>query len=103
MPLGRLLSAGRARTGRPAKDRAALATAFLAKAIFNLPTTRHLMDRLRVDQNMLGCRGTLQTHGSSGRQKQQDADDIFAALNAFLTSATFSGARLSHWSRRDGI
>jgi hypothetical protein len=50
VPLGRLLSAGRARTGRPAKDRAALATAFMAKAIFNLPTTRHLMDRLRVDQ-----------------------------------------------------
>jgi hypothetical protein len=50
MPLARLLSARRARTGRPAKDRAALATAFLAKAIFNLPTTRHLIDRLRVDQ-----------------------------------------------------
>lgn len=50
VPLSRLLSAGRARTGRPAKDRAALATAFIAKAILNLPTTRHLMDRLRVDQ-----------------------------------------------------
>jgi hypothetical protein len=50
VPLGRLLSANRASTGRPAKDRAALATAFMAKAIFNLPTTRHLMDRLRVDQ-----------------------------------------------------
>jgi hypothetical protein len=50
VPLARLLSAGRARTGRPAKDRAALATAFMAKAIFDLPTTRSLMDRLRVDQ-----------------------------------------------------
>jgi hypothetical protein len=50
VPLGRLLSAGRASTGRPAKDRAALATAFVAKAILNLPTTRDLMDRLRVDQ-----------------------------------------------------
>src|ERR1700679_3728148 len=35
-PLGRLLSARRAATGRPAKDRAALATAFMAKAILNL-------------------------------------------------------------------
>jgi Transposase DDE domain/Transposase domain (DUF772) len=50
VPLGRLLSAGRASTGRPAKDRAALATAFVAKAILNLPTTRDLIDRLRVDQ-----------------------------------------------------
>ena len=50
VPLGRLLTAGRASTGRPAKDRAALATAFVAKAILNLPTTRDLIDRLRVDQ-----------------------------------------------------
>jgi hypothetical protein len=44
-----LLAAGRASTGRPAKDRAAPATAFVAKAILNLPTTRDLIDRLRVD------------------------------------------------------
>ena len=44
------LSARRARTGRPAKDRAAMASAFIAKAILNLPTTRDLLDRLRVDQ-----------------------------------------------------
>jgi hypothetical protein len=49
-PLGRLLSARRAATGRPAKDRAALATAFMAKAILNLPTTRDLISRLRVDE-----------------------------------------------------
>ena len=49
-PLGRYLSAGRAATGRPAKDRAALATAFMAKAILNLSTTRDLMSRLRVDE-----------------------------------------------------
>jgi hypothetical protein len=50
VPLDRLLSAQRARTGRPAKDRAALATAYIAKAILNLPNTRHLMARLRVDE-----------------------------------------------------
>lgn len=49
MPMEQLLNPGRS-TGRPAKDRAALATAFLAKAILNLPTTRDLMDRLKVDQ-----------------------------------------------------
>ena len=49
-PLGRMLGARRAATGRPAKDRAALATAFLAKAVLNLPTTRDLISRLRVDE-----------------------------------------------------
>lgn len=51
-PLGRLLSARRATTGRPARDRAALATAFMAKAILNLPTTRDLISRLRVDESL---------------------------------------------------
>lgn len=50
IPLSRLLAGRRSRTGRPAKDRAALATAFIAKAIFNLSTTRDLIDRLRVDE-----------------------------------------------------
>src|SRR5258708_21084334 len=50
VPLGRMLSARRAATGRPAKDRAALATAFMAKAVLNLPTTRDLLGRLRVDE-----------------------------------------------------
>jgi hypothetical protein len=49
-PLERLLSARRSSTGRPAKDRAALVTAFMAKAILNLPTTRDLISRLRVDE-----------------------------------------------------
>jgi hypothetical protein len=49
LPLERSLSALRARTGRRARDRAALATAFLAKAIFNLPTTRDLIGRLKAD------------------------------------------------------
>ena len=35
--------------GRPAHDRASVARAFLAKAIFNLPHTRALLDRLAHD------------------------------------------------------
>ena len=52
LPLGRLLAARRASTGRPAKDRAALATAFIAKAVLNLPNTRDLIGRLRVDEGL---------------------------------------------------
>jgi hypothetical protein len=50
IPLEKMLSARRSSTGRRARDRAALATAFLAKAILNLATTRDLIARLRVDE-----------------------------------------------------
>ena len=36
--------------GRPSASRVAIASAFVAKAILNCPTTRHLLDRLKVDQ-----------------------------------------------------
>ena len=35
--------------GRPPKDRAAMARAFVAKAVYDLPTTRGLRDRLDTD------------------------------------------------------
>jgi hypothetical protein len=35
--------------GRPAHDRASMARAFLAKAVFNIPNTRALLDRLAQD------------------------------------------------------
>src|ERR1700684_2631918 len=56
-PLERLLSARRAATGRPAKDRAALATAFMAKAVLNLPTTRDLISRVCVGAGFAHCCG----------------------------------------------
>ena len=36
--------------GRPPRDRTALACAFVAKAVLNLPTTEALIDRLQVDR-----------------------------------------------------
>jgi hypothetical protein len=38
--------------GRPAEDRCALARAFVAKMVFNMPTTRILIDRLGSDQQL---------------------------------------------------
>jgi len=35
--------------GRPAKDRACIARAFVAKAVYDMPTTRILLDRLLTD------------------------------------------------------
>jgi hypothetical protein len=35
--------------GRPPQDRTAIARAFVAKTIYNMPTTRALLDRLETD------------------------------------------------------
>ena len=35
--------------GRPAKDRTAIARAFVGKMVYNMPTTRILLDRLQTD------------------------------------------------------
>lgn len=51
VPLNRFLGA-RAASGRPAKDRAAMATAFVAKAALNLTTTRDLIARLRAEPGL---------------------------------------------------
>ena len=40
--------------GRPVEDRAVLARAFMAKAVFDIPTTRALIERLQVDTRL--CR-----------------------------------------------
>lgn len=51
VPLAPGLESRRACTGRPPKDRAALATAFLAKSHFSQPHHHHqLIDRLRCDR-----------------------------------------------------
>ena len=49
-----LLPYFRGQVGRPEEDRAALARAFIAKAVFDIPTTRALIERLEVDGRL--CR-----------------------------------------------
>ena len=38
--------------GRPPKERAAIARAFVAKSVYNMPTTRALLDRLASDKKL---------------------------------------------------
>jgi hypothetical protein len=47
-----LLPSGHGLIGRPSCQRAALARAFIAKAVFNLPTTTVLIDILRADKTL---------------------------------------------------
>ena len=51
-PLARWVSGRRAYTGRHPHSRQSLATAFFAKAVYNLPTTRHLIERLHSDTQL---------------------------------------------------
>ena len=79
VPLGKLLNAGRAGTGRPAKDRTALATAFIAKAVLGLPTTRDLIDRLKVDRGLRQLCGWRSEGGIPHESKFSRAFAEFAA------------------------
>jgi hypothetical protein len=47
-----MVSAWSGGVGRPAKDRRAIARAFVAKAVYNLSTTRQLLDRLSSDNSL---------------------------------------------------
>ena len=51
-PVGRHLHYGHRGVGYPPADRNALARAFVAKAVWDLPTTRALIDRLRYDPTL---------------------------------------------------
>lgn len=52
IPLSRQLPCARGWLGRPAKDRQALAAAFLAKSVYGLSTTRQLLEQLRTDRQL---------------------------------------------------
>lgn len=52
IPLSRQLPCARGWLGRPAKDRQALASAFIAKSVYGLETTRQLLQRLHTDRQL---------------------------------------------------
>lgn len=51
--VNRHIPPGRGWKGRPSKDRAALAVAFIAKSIYQIETTRKLIERLQSDRQLL--------------------------------------------------
>jgi transposase len=104
-PMERFLSARRSRTGRPSKDRAALATAFIAKAVLNLPTTRALMGRLRVDEALRKFCGWSSVKALPHESKFSRAFAEFAAtelaqqLHAAVIEATQKERLIGHIAR----
>ena len=104
-PLERMISTRRAATGRPAKDRAALATAFMAKAILNLPTTRDLISRLRVDEALRKFCGWSSARALPHESKFSRAFAEFAAtelpqqLHEAVIAATQKERLIGHIAR----
>ena len=68
--------------GRPVEDRAALARAFIAKAVFDVPTTRALIERLEVDKTLRRLCGLELCRRSAER------GDLFTGLRRVLRECT---------------
>lgn len=105
VPLERLLSARRSRTGRPSKDRAAVVTAFIAKAVLNLPTTRDLIGRLQVDEPLRKFCGWRSAQALPHESKFSRAFAEFAAtelvqqLHAAVIETTQKDRLVGHIAR----
>ena len=75
--------------GRPAKDRVALARAFVAKATLNLPTTEALIDRLKGDQALRRLCGFSTSHRIPGKHRFSRAKASFADIRLAERSHEF--------------
>jgi len=101
----RFVPVGRGWVGRPARERTALARAFVAKAVLGLPTTVALIERLHVD----GCLRRL--CGFDGRRKLPGAwlfsrafaalaaQDVAGAAHAALIKAQLGDQLIGHIAR----
>jgi len=63
IPLARFVPSSRGWMGRPSKDRLAIASAFVAKAVYGFTTTRQLLEALQRDDHLRRLCGWM-----SGRQ-----------------------------------
>ena len=100
-----LLPYFRGQVGRPEEDRAALARAFIAKAVFDVPTTRGLIERLEVDGRL--CRlcgwsgaGRLPSEATFSRAFSEFAESRLAnRLHETMIARTMDGHLIEHISR----
>ena len=104
-PVQAVLATRRAPTGRPAQDRVALATAFVAKAVLNLSTTRDLMNRLRAEDGLRRLCGWKTAASVPHESKFSRAFAEFAViklpeqLHAAIVEATQKERLIGHIAR----
>lgn len=91
--------------GRPRKDRAALARAFIAKAIFNMATTGQLIERLHVDKSLRllcgwACLGSVPSEATFSRSFGEfAASELPERLHQALIARTQGDRLVGHVSR----
>jgi transposase len=91
--------------GRPPKERAAVARAFVAKAVYNMPTTRALLDRLACDKRLRRICGWEQKGGIPSESTFSRAfaefseSQLLACVHQALISDNLSEDIVSHVSR----
>jgi transposase len=96
---------GRSLRGRPPKERAAVARAFVAKAVYNMPTTRALLDRLASDKKLRRICGWEQKGGIPSESTFSRAFAEFsesqlpALVHQAMISENLSEDIISHISR----
>jgi hypothetical protein len=76
----RFIPSSRGFVGRPPKDRVALARAFVAKAVLDLPTTEALIDRLKADRALRRICGFERFHAIPGASRFSRVFAEFTAL-----------------------
>jgi hypothetical protein len=91
--------------GRPAKDRRAIARAIVAKAVYNMSTTRQLLDRLSSDNSLrriCGWQGRCEIPHESQFSRvfaEFAASELPQRLHKALIEATQKDRLIGHISR----
>lgn len=91
--------------GRPPEDRKAIARAFIAKAVYNMTTTRELIERLNTDVNLRRVCGWLNAESVPGEWSFSRSFAEFAKSNLpqrvheVLVKEAFAGQLAGHLSR----
>ena len=91
--------------GRPPKERAAIARAFVAKAMYNMPTTRALLDRLECDKKLRRIcgwenKGEIPSESTFSRAFTEFSESQLPALvHQLLIKDKLSGEIIGHISR----
>ena len=86
IPLARFIPCGDGWIGRPSKDRLAIASAFVAKAIYGFSTTRAMLDALAHDAQLRKICGWSEARKVPHESTFSRAFDEFASLASAVIS-----------------
>ena len=101
----RFTTLSRSLRGRPPKERTAVARAFVAKAVYNMPTTRALLDRLACDKKLRRIcgweqKGEIPSESTFSRAFAEFSESqLPACVHQAMISENLSEDIVSHISR----